>query len=41
VTITAGVATYAGKEPVSALLARADKALYEGKNGGRNKVVVA
>jgi len=39
VTITAGVATYAGKEPVSALLARADKALYEGKNGGRNRVV--
>src|SRR5580765_1156943 len=39
VTITAGVAVYAGKEPVSALLARADKALYEGKNGGRNRVV--
>jgi diguanylate cyclase (GGDEF)-like protein len=39
VTITAGVATYAGKEPVSALLARADKALYEGKNAGRNRVV--
>ena len=39
VTITAGVATYAGKEPVSTLLARADKALYEGKNAGRNRVV--
>ena len=39
VTITAGVAVYAGKEPVSALLARADKALYEGKNAGRNRVV--
>jgi diguanylate cyclase (GGDEF)-like protein len=39
VTITAGVATYAGKEPVSALLARADKALYEGKNAGRNRIV--
>lgn len=39
VTITVGVAVYAGKEPVSALLARADKALYEGKNSGRNRVV--
>ncbi|MEA3192509.1 MAG: diguanylate cyclase [Betaproteobacteria bacterium] len=39
VTVTVGVAIYAGKEPVSALLARADKALYEGKNGGRNRVV--
>jgi diguanylate cyclase (GGDEF)-like protein len=39
VTITVGVATYAGKEPVTALLARADKALYEGKNAGRNRVV--
>lgn len=41
VTITVGVATYAMKEPVSALLARADKALYEGKNAGRNRVVAA
>jgi diguanylate cyclase (GGDEF)-like protein len=39
VTITVGVAIYGGKEPVSALLARADKALYEGKNSGRNRVV--
>jgi len=39
VTVTVGVATYAMKEPVSALLARADKALYEGKNAGRNRVV--
>lgn len=39
VTVTVGVATYAGKEPVSALLARADKALYEGKSAGRNRVV--
>ena len=39
VTITIGVAVYGGKEPVSALLARADKALYEGKNAGRNRVV--
>lgn len=41
VTVTVGVATYARKEPVSALLARADKALYEGKSAGRNKVVAA
>lgn len=41
VTVTVGVAVYAGKEPVSALLARADKALYEGKNSGRNRVVAA
>jgi len=39
VTVTVGVATYARKEPVSALLARADKALYEGKSSGRNCVV--
>lgn len=39
VTVTAGVAIYAGKEPVSVVLARADKALYEGKSGGRNRVV--
>jgi diguanylate cyclase (GGDEF)-like protein len=39
VTVTVGVATYARKEPVSALLARADKALYEGKSAGRNCVV--
>jgi diguanylate cyclase (GGDEF)-like protein len=39
VTITVGVATYAGKEPVAALLARADRALYQGKNAGRNRVV--
>jgi diguanylate cyclase (GGDEF)-like protein len=39
VTVTIGVATYAGKEPVNALLARADKALYEGKSAGRNRVV--
>jgi diguanylate cyclase (GGDEF)-like protein len=39
VTVTIGVATYAGKEPVSTLLARADNALYQGKTAGRNRVV--
>jgi diguanylate cyclase (GGDEF)-like protein len=39
VTVTVGVATYARKEPVSAVLARADKALYDGKGAGRNRVV--
>ncbi|HUQ25840.1 MAG TPA: GGDEF domain-containing protein [Burkholderiales bacterium] len=39
VTVTIGVSIYAGKEPVSSLLARADKALYQGKNSGRNRVV--
>jgi diguanylate cyclase len=39
VTVTAGVATYAKGEDVSALLARADEALYQGKHAGRNRVV--
>jgi diguanylate cyclase (GGDEF)-like protein len=38
VTITVGVALYSGREPVSSVLGRADKALYEGKNAGRNRV---
>jgi diguanylate cyclase (GGDEF)-like protein len=38
-TITVGVATYAKGEDVTALLARADQALYQGKNAGRNRVV--
>jgi diguanylate cyclase (GGDEF)-like protein len=39
VTITAGVAVHAKGEEVSALLARADEALYQGKRGGRNRVI--
>lgn len=39
VTVTAGVARSEAKESASALLARADKALYEGKAAGRNRVV--
>ena len=38
-TITVGVATHLRGEEVSALLARADQALYQGKNAGRNRVV--
>jgi len=39
VTITVGVATHAHGEDIMALLARADQALYQGKNAGRNRVV--
>jgi diguanylate cyclase (GGDEF)-like protein len=41
VTVSAGVATYVRGEDTGALLARADKALYQAKNAGRNKVVAA
>jgi diguanylate cyclase len=40
VTATFGVAEYARGEELSALLARADRALYAGKAGGRNQVVL-
>jgi diguanylate cyclase (GGDEF)-like protein len=39
VTVTAGVALYGRQEMPSALLARADSALYSGKASGRNRVV--
>ncbi len=39
VTVTGGVACADGSETVDALLARADLALYRGKQGGRNRVV--
>ena len=39
VTFSAGVATWHGAEPASALVARADAALYEAKNTGRNRIV--
>lgn len=39
VTVTVGVATHAKGEDVTALLARADQALYQGKNSGRNRVI--
>jgi diguanylate cyclase (GGDEF)-like protein len=40
VTVTVGVAQHDGDETVAAVLGRADQALYRGKAGGRNKVVV-
>jgi diguanylate cyclase (GGDEF)-like protein/PAS domain S-box-containing protein len=38
-TISIGVCELAGDQDFSALLNRADKALYDAKNGGRNRVV--
>ena len=40
VTLTAGVAEAAPREEPAALLARADRALYEGKARGRNQVAI-
>jgi diguanylate cyclase (GGDEF)-like protein len=40
VTVTVGVAQHGGDDTAAAVLARADQALYRGKAGGRNKVVV-
>ena len=37
-TVTLGVAQRTKGEDPSALLARADRALYRGKEGGRNRV---
>jgi diguanylate cyclase (GGDEF)-like protein len=41
VTISVGVAQYAGSEIVDEVLARSDAALYAAKSGGRNKVICA
>ncbi|MDR0882630.1 MAG: GGDEF domain-containing protein [Candidatus Adiutrix sp.] len=41
VTISGGVAQYRPGENLTALLARADTALYQAKNGGRNQIRVA
>jgi len=41
ITLSAGVAMHKAGEPVSALLERADAALYRAKGGGRNRVETA
>ncbi|MEQ8312657.1 MAG: diguanylate cyclase [Gammaproteobacteria bacterium] len=41
VTFSAGVATWAGKETLEALIERADKALYRVKQEGRNRTLFA
>jgi diguanylate cyclase (GGDEF)-like protein len=41
ISVTAGVATWEGREELDELIARADRALYLGKERGRNRVVPA
>jgi diguanylate cyclase (GGDEF)-like protein len=41
VTISAGVAQYIGGEELTELIERADKALYQAKGEGRNRVRLA
>ena len=40
ITMSVGVAQYKGDESVEALIERADKALYQAKESGRNQVIV-
>lgn len=41
ITVSLGVTSYRKGEPVSEFIARADNALYQSKNGGRNRVTAA
>jgi diguanylate cyclase (GGDEF)-like protein len=41
ITVSIGLAAPGAEEPLSALLRRADQALYESKNNGRDRVTVA
>ena len=41
ITFSAGVAQRQPQEPQDILLRRADKAMYEAKNAGKNRVIAA
>jgi PleD family two-component response regulator len=41
ITVTIGVATWQEREEIPQLIARADRALYLGKERGRNRVEAA
>ena len=40
-TLSIGITQYRAQEALSHAIARADRALYEGKSAGRNRVEVA
>jgi diguanylate cyclase (GGDEF)-like protein len=41
ITVSVGIATFNGRESGEQLVARADAALYQAKQGGRNRSVLA
>lgn len=41
ITLSIGIAEYTPGEEIAALIERADKALYDAKRAGRNRVVEA